>query len=109
MKSGLILLVALVALGCQATSHHDWKAAQFTHSVNFGQGEVDGETSQISSEGLSVPGEKMVSTVLDLGVGAATALMPGFIGNALKPSSAPAAASAPQEVVIRVEQGAASQ
>lgn len=109
MRAGLILLVALVALGCQATAHHDWKTGQFTHAVNMGQGEVDGDASEMSSEGLSVPGEKMVSTVLDLGVGAATAIMPGFIGNALKPSSAPAAASAPQEVVIRVEQGAVSQ
>jgi hypothetical protein len=79
----LLLLVLLPALGCQATASHNYRTGEFTHSLNFGQGEINAESGTMESKGLSVPGLNLVTKILDVGLNLTAAILPGFIGNAL--------------------------
>ncbi len=90
-----LALVALVSLGCQAMAKHDYENKVFTHSISIGDGTIDNSVGKSESEGLSVPGEKFVSKVLDTSLNIGAAFAPGFVGQAIRPTD-------PQPIVINV-------
>lgn len=105
----LLLLVVLPLLaGCQMVAHHDYRAGEFTHSANFGQGTVDAEEGKIESKGLSIPGMKLAGKVLDAGLGLVSVFAPSFIANAMTSADIPdhvhPPAEPPQPIVVYLSQ-----
>lgn len=78
------LIGIMATTACQTTS--DFTEGRF--STNFGDGKIDATEGTIESKGLSIPGMELLSKLVDVGIDIATAVMPGFVGNAIAPPPA---------------------